>query len=156
MGMTKGPTTFNTASGSGGPTTSNGTWTPSLFFGSPAAQVGMTFTTQTGQWTKIGNRVFAQSIITLSNKGSSTGSAYISLPFPNVNLEGSGGILIYWTAMSGISNQIDARYNSGIAAPTLYFALYFSNTGNTGITDLSDGSFTNTSSFIMNMDYNFS
>ena len=156
MGVIKGPTTFNTASGSSGPATSNGTWTPSLFFGSPAAQVGMTFTAATGQWTKIGNRVFAQSIITLSSKGTSTGNAFLSLPFPNVNTQGEGGIFLYFTAMSGISNQIVGRYSSTIAAPTLYFALAFGNTLNTGITDLNDGNFTNTSSFIFNMDYNFS
>ena len=56
-----------------------GTWTPSLIFGSAA--VGQTGTFA-GWYTKIGNQVFATCLINLTAKGSSTGAAYISgLPF---------------------------------------------------------------------------
>lgn len=57
-----------------------GTWTPVLRFG--AASVGITYTIQTGTYTRIGNRVYCTLILTLSSKGSSVGSADISgLPF---------------------------------------------------------------------------
>lgn len=57
-----------------------GTWTPSLKFG--GASVGMTYTTQEGHYTKIGNIVIITGYFLLSAKGSSVGSATITgLPF---------------------------------------------------------------------------
>lgn len=57
-----------------------GTWTPVLRFG--GATTGITYTTQTGYYTRIGNRVFIHCLIVLSSKGSATGNADISgLPF---------------------------------------------------------------------------
>ncbi len=56
-----------------------GDWTPQLQFG--GASVGMTGT-QVGKYTKIGNRVFINGIISLTAEGSSTGLATISgLPY---------------------------------------------------------------------------
>ena len=57
-----------------------GTWTPLLRFG--GASVGMTYSTQLGQYTKVGKLCHIQGNITLSAKGSSTGAASIAgLPF---------------------------------------------------------------------------
>ena len=57
-----------------------GTWTPSLLFG--GAAVGMTYTTRTGTYTKIGNLVTIAVSIDINAIGSSTGSATITgLPF---------------------------------------------------------------------------
>lgn len=57
-----------------------GTWTPVMRFG--GASVGVTYTTQLGQYTKVGNVCHIQGNITLSAKGSSTGAASIGgLPF---------------------------------------------------------------------------
>jgi len=57
-----------------------GTWTPVLTFG--GGSTGITYGTQTGQYTRIGNRVFFNLIIILTSQGSSTGGASISgLPF---------------------------------------------------------------------------
>lgn len=57
-----------------------GAWTPTLSFG--GASVGITYGTQTGKYTRIGNRVFFNLIIILTSQGSSTGGASISgLPF---------------------------------------------------------------------------
>jgi hypothetical protein len=57
-----------------------GTWTPGISFG--GGTTGITYSSQTGTYTKIGNRVFIDGIFTLSNKGSSTGAALITgLPF---------------------------------------------------------------------------
>ena len=81
-----------------------GTFTPSLLFGGGA--VGLTYSTQQGDYTKIGDIIFFNLRIFLSNKGTSTGSATISgLPFTsasnnrtavtafyqNVNLDTTGG-----------------------------------------------------------------
>jgi hypothetical protein len=65
-----------------------GTWTPSLKFGGNS--VGMTYTTQQGYYVKIGSFVMTTCLITLSAKGSSTGSATITgLPF-SIPYYGSG------------------------------------------------------------------
>lgn len=59
-----------------------GTWTPGVSFG--GGTTGITYNTQSGSYTKIGNRVFFRGSINLSSKGSSTGSALITgLPFTN-------------------------------------------------------------------------
>ena len=57
-----------------------GTFTPVLSFG--GASVGVTYTTQSGAYTKIGRLVTYQIYIVLSSKGSSAGNSLISgLPF---------------------------------------------------------------------------
>jgi hypothetical protein len=57
-----------------------GTWTPTLTFGT--GSTGMTYTARSGWYTKIGNQVTVQFTIFLSAIGSSTGSANVSgLPF---------------------------------------------------------------------------
>jgi hypothetical protein len=57
-----------------------GTWTPTLNFA--GGTTGITYSTQTGIYVKVGQLVAVQCNITLSNKGSSAGTAGISgLPF---------------------------------------------------------------------------
>ena len=53
-----------------------GTWTPALAFGGSAT--GITYTTQTGRYTRIGNTVSIQGTLTLSSKGAQTGNATIT------------------------------------------------------------------------------
>jgi hypothetical protein len=55
-----------------------GSWTPAIAFG--GASTGITYTTQGGQTFAIGNLTIATFNVVLSSKGSSTGSATISLP----------------------------------------------------------------------------
>jgi len=65
-----------------------GSWTPGLTFG--GASVGMTFTTQMGLYTKVGNTVTISGFILLSAKGSSTGTVLITgLPFTVINTYGA-------------------------------------------------------------------
>lgn len=55
-------------------------WTPTITFG--GGSTGITYSTQTGVYTRIGNIVFYQFNIVLTNKGSSTGNVMISgIPF---------------------------------------------------------------------------
>ncbi|HEX4296616.1 MAG TPA: DUF2793 domain-containing protein [Devosia sp.] len=62
-----------------------GTWTPVLQFS--GASTGIAYGTPTlGRYTKIGRAVFLTAAVTLTSKGSATGSAQISgLPFSTVN-----------------------------------------------------------------------
>lgn len=59
------------------------TYTPVLSFGGNS--VGITYAAQTGTFTQIGDLVFVQVRIQLSNKGTSTGTARISLPVQALN-----------------------------------------------------------------------
>ena len=73
-----------------------GTWTPGVSFG--GASVGVTYSSQVGLYTKIGKMVFCQMQLTLSSKGSSTGTALITgLPFT----VGSPAAALFRTAYSG-------------------------------------------------------
>jgi hypothetical protein len=57
-----------------------GTWTPVLKFG--GATTGITYTTQTGTYTRIGRMVCARATIVLSSNGSASGGALVEgLPF---------------------------------------------------------------------------
>jgi hypothetical protein len=62
------------------PTYVTGNFTPVLSFG--GASVGITYTAQTGTYTRIGNKAFIEIVILLSSKGVSVGSMSIAgLPF---------------------------------------------------------------------------
>jgi hypothetical protein len=81
-----------------------GTWTPVVTFGGNS--VGQSYSTQVGNYTKIGRQVFVQCFVNLSNKGSSTGDAYITgLPFTSSSSgsSNSGGSLVGYFNMTGIT-----------------------------------------------------
>jgi hypothetical protein len=68
-----------------------GTWTPALQFG--FASTGITYATQLGTYTKIGNLVQARFTIVLSSKGAATGNATVDgLPF-TANAGGSAATI---------------------------------------------------------------
>ena len=71
-----------------------GTWTIGVSFG--AASVGVTYSANTGQYTKIGNKVSVSGDLTLTASGSSTGNARITgLPFAIRNAaSAAGGVAI--------------------------------------------------------------
>lgn len=52
---------------------------PALTFG--GGSTGLTYTNQSGTYTKIGDRISVDGLITVNSNGSSTGQATISLPF---------------------------------------------------------------------------
>lgn len=106
-----------------------GTWTPAVTFG--GGSTGITYSTQIGNYTKIGRIVYVQFRITLSNKGSSTGSAALGgLPFTSGgtysqnyiihdNTAGfSAGFGMYWGlengATSGNLRQIGTNGSSAL------------------------------------------
>ena len=53
-----------------------GTWTPQLLFGYNGS--GITYTTQSGQYTRIGNMLWVTGVIVLTSKGTATGLATIA------------------------------------------------------------------------------
>lgn len=72
---------------------SNGTWTPSLAFGTSAT--GMTYEKQEGIWTKSGQNVSFKGFFKLTNKGDSTGPATVEgIPFV---AQSYGGTTTYQT-----------------------------------------------------------
>jgi hypothetical protein len=55
-------------------------WTPTVTFG--GASTGITYSTQTGTYARVGNMVYIECLIVLTSKGSATGAAQIAgLPF---------------------------------------------------------------------------
>jgi len=61
-----------------------GTWTPAITFG--GGNTGVTYSVQSGNYTKIGNLVTITCYLVLTSKGTSTGNVKITgLPFSNVN-----------------------------------------------------------------------
>jgi len=81
MRLTANGLTFNgdTAAANALDDYEEGTFTASLTFGGNAA--GISYVTQIGKYTKIGNTVHCQIRIKLDDKGTSTGIAQIALPF---------------------------------------------------------------------------
>lgn len=117
-------------------------WTPSLSYGGDST--GITYTTQTGTYTRIGTMVCATGLITLSNKGSGSGQAQITLPVtPSANSAGSIRIL----NATGLTGTVKIFVSSvaNRAIPT--------QGGATGDTDLTDAALTNTSTMQFQVTY---
>jgi hypothetical protein len=124
-----------------------GMWSPILQFG--GGSTGITYATQTGRYTKIGNRVFLTAQIMLSAKGSPTGNATITgLPFNQVSstptMHGSMVVTHYFN-LASITGYLTGFIGSGESTATLRLG------GATGTTDLTDTNFTNTSQLQLEM-----
>lgn len=117
-----------------------GTFTPSITFG--GAAVGVTYTTQTGNYTKIGNRVLLNLNLRLSNKGSSTGAVQIT-GFPISITNGS----LFPEYVAGLTLAGTAGYVSFDMYTTVGDAYIYGPSGTTG--SLSDTNCTNSTWFVM-------
>ena len=58
-----------------------GTYTPTVSYSGSTS--GITYAARTGSYTKIGNVITVQVMVTLTNKGTGSGSVIVSLPFTN-------------------------------------------------------------------------
>jgi hypothetical protein len=117
-----------------------GTWTPTITFGS--GNVGTTYSSQVGRYTRIGNRLFFDARVTFSAKGSSTGSAQlVGVPFGINGSSNSGFYIDYYGNMLALGSIPFARVNSAASGFNI------SSGGATGSTDLTDVNFTNTTDF---------
>jgi len=114
------------------------TFTPTLLFG--GASTGMTYGTQTGRYTRVGNRVFFEVSITLTAKGSSTGAAQIGgLPFSFNGSSVSGLYVYYYDSLATITGAIGGRANTGDGNFNL------AQGGAASHANMSEANFTNTS-----------
>ncbi len=124
-----------------------GPWTPTITFGS--GSTGITYTTQAGSYTKIGNRVFLNGYVLLSNKGSSAGTARIeNLPFTVRNNTDSAS-----TAAVNFVNITFAGQYSGYAAVNTTTIVLDNVTEAGTYGTLTDTNFANTSSILFSVNY---
>jgi len=126
----------NTNSTGGFAVETDSTFTPVMAFG--GASTGVTYTVQTGYYTRIGNTVtFAISIL-LSSKGSSTGAATITgLPVASR----AGPVDIYFTVGCTNLSFVNAPI-SAIDGGTSVLKIFF-NFSRTVLTQATDTNFTN-------------
>jgi hypothetical protein len=127
------------ANGGVGTTNMAGTWTPQLNFG--GAHVGMTTSSAVGTFTRIGNLVHVTAAITLTAKGSSTGSATIT------GLTAGNPISYAIQGVVGLGMGTYAATKSLMVAGNQTLNLY--TTSATGEVPTTDVAFTNTSTIII-------
>jgi hypothetical protein len=90
-----------------------GTWTMGVSFG--GASVGVTYSNNTGTYTKIGRQVTVNGYLLLANKGSSTGNALLTgLPFAVGNTIPNFSAISLWFNNITFTNQFQgyANYNT--------------------------------------------
>jgi len=93
-----------------------GTFTPAITFG--GAAVGVTYSAQTGTWTRVGGLILFRAQITLTSKGSSTGNlAVTSLPF---TASASSPVTLFVDFLSGTSGGIQGSVNGSATTISLY------------------------------------
>jgi len=98
-----------------------GVFTPVLSFG--GASVGVTYTTQIGNYTRIGNRMIFDLQIQLSSKGSATGDVAINgFPFPlSPSGISTGNLSVSIPSVDGIGGaNVDSYFNTTTSAIIRY------------------------------------
>ena len=114
-----------------------GTWTPVLTFG--GGSTGITYGSRTALYTKVGNTVYVAMDIVLTNKGSSTGSVWVTgLPFA------------YNSSLNNVYTMPCLLASTATSVGTLVAGVYLSNlyvyyTYASGYTNLQNTAFSNTS-----------
>ena len=125
----------------------SGSFTPRIEFG--GATTGITYTTQTGYYHTVGNRVWISVALVLSSKGSATGTATIAgLPY---TLSSVAVIMpVFWGGLgSGVSHMVGFFSTVGSAAVTLRYLT----TAATSWSTATDAIFANTTSIYMTGDF---
>jgi hypothetical protein len=131
--------TINASVYSGGET---GTWTPILNFG--GATTGITYSAQSGTYTRITNVVTVEGRITLTSKGSATGTATITgLPFA-ANLAGMNVL----NAVSGLSGLTGSPKVAAVGS-----TLFPQQSAAAADSGLTDTQFTNTTDLRFSVTY---
>ena len=126
-----------------------GTWTPAMSFG--GGTTGITYSTQVGIYLKIGKGVWYHGVLTLTAKGSSTGSAKITgLPFTEATGSNSRPCTTLFENCSSLTGNLLGTIGSGSTAVELRTST------TTGFTDLTEANFTNTTTLRFNGYYNAS
>lgn len=124
------------------------TWTPGLEFG--GGSTGITYTTQAGNYVRVGNLVHAQCNILLSSKGTDTGAATITgLPFT------SSGVSVGTATWGSIDLDVAGGYyylSANLASASTTLTLQ-ENGDNVAIAALTDADFGNSSSITISIQY---
>lgn len=119
-----------------------GTWTPVLSFG--GASVGITYTTQTGSYIQDGELVHVRIVIVLTSKGSSTGSAQVTLPLTSGSGNPAGAL--FATSASGLTG-LTTEIHGSIGSSTT--AIVLEDWISTGRDLITDANFGNSSNFLL-------
>lgn len=109
-----------------------GTWTPVI--GGDGGQSGQAYSNQNGYYIKIGRLVFISYYVTLSTKGTITGTPWISgFPFANNSAGGaySSGDICQWGPLNTTWVKIGLRIDPGNSAGYLFAAAAATTTLNT-------------------------
>jgi hypothetical protein len=124
-----------------------GTWTIGISFG--GAATGITYTQNTGKYTKVGRLVTVFGAVDLLNKGSSTGNAAITgLPFTIGSASSD-----YSAASLQLVNITFADFPMGFGNPTTT-TIPLQEVTNAGVrTNLTDADFANNSAIIFSLTY---
>jgi hypothetical protein len=128
-GRAVGATSIQFGSGSVLSAYEEGTWTPVLTFATPG-DLSVTYTTQAGTYTKIGNKVFINFFVVTSSftyTTSAGGLRITGLPFTSKNLTGDEGCGTL--AFSGITQVGYTQFTSRIAPNVSYIAFLSSSSG---------------------------
>jgi hypothetical protein len=122
-----------------------GTWTPALTFG--GGSTGITYASQVGTYTRIGNRILLTCNFTLTNKGSSTGNAVITgLPVAAASVQA-------WDARWGgmTTSLVNMNLSTGAASTELTVAGLTAAAGS--FATLQETAFSNNSGIVFNAEY---
>lgn len=120
-------------------------WTPVITFGN--ASVGITYSSQSGTWTRVSNIVLLEAVMILTSKGSSTGTMRITglpISFPTTNGEFAVGS-IRSGFLTGLSGGLGISGSNGTSSLDVY------QWSATGITGVADTNVTNTSTFFISL-----
>ena len=124
-----------------------GTWTPGIAFG--GGVVDITYTTQAGRYTKIGNQVHVYGSVVLSAKGTSTGQATITgLPFTIKN-----NANVYSAPVLHLVTVTFADYPEGAGNLNATTILLYEVTNAGTRTTITDADFANTSNVVLSFSY---
>jgi hypothetical protein len=119
-----------------------GTFTPGMTFGGSAA--GVTFSTQTGHYTKVGNLANIWEQMTLSSNGSGTGTALgTNLPFTPSGAINFACAVQPLSGFSGLTAGVSANFTAGGTTINLR------GPNTTGSAVLTDTEITNTANFYL-------
>lgn len=126
-----------------------GTFTPGIVFG--GASTGITYVDQIGRYTRIGNIIFFQIILTLSSKGSATGNATMTgFPITSAGATAQNMPLISVSSVTYTGTNVAAFLDTS-GVPDNNFDIL--QTGPSGISAMTDANFANNSRFETNAFY---
>ena len=126
-----------------------GSFTPQVKFGGNSNN--QSYNSQTGRYTKIGNRVFFHLYFALTNKGTASGSARVyGLPFTSANVGSGYAHCSCWINTSNYGNTVPTGY---VPPNQNYFYLERQRTDGAGVHSADHTNFNNTTDMMISGHY---